>query len=96
MAKQQRDQSIGATRLSAFEMDVLKSVEEKVGGRSKAVQLGILYAGYQQLGAASVAALRRKHKLSFDDMRAMYVDPNDSLSPTRERFLEVDGVVSQD
>ena len=94
MAKQQRDQSIGATRLTAFEMDLLKLVEEKVGGRSKAVQIGILYAAYQQCGAMAVAAVRKQHGLSHDDMRAMYVDPADSLSPARARFLSVDGIPS--
>lgn len=92
----QRDKTIAATRVTDFEHDLLKAVEEKVGSQASVVRLGVLYAAYQQLGAAHVAAIRTRHRMSFDDMRAMYVDPTASLSPVTAQHLVVDGIVGTD
>lgn len=99
--KMQRDQSL-TVRLNQFELELLKLVEEKPYStipalkRSRAVQYGILLAAYARCGSHQVAQLRKRLGLSYDDMKGLYLDPEDSLRALEEKFMEVDGIVSSE
>jgi hypothetical protein len=100
MAEKMQREKPTTVRLNEFELELLRLVEEEPYARmasmkpSRALQYGLLMAAYQRCGAAAVAKARKKFKLSFDDVKDFYMEPEDSLRELEKKFMEVDGIVS--